>query len=667
MSDSQASNYLKLQEDLEGRIANLAMKPSYPNTLIPLFEAIMNSIHSVQDRFGEDNWEENCDIEVQVLQDENRDTHSFKIIDNGIGLTEQNFQSFRTYDSRLKSSRGGKGVGRLTWLKVFEEVDVSSVYAEGSKNFRRNFKFVLDNSKAIQNYEASNESDQAEQKTYIILRNLKNGYQNYCHKRFSTIVNRIAAHFLPFLIGPKKPQIVVRTCTESVNLVDTVTNNIYPLESKSFHIDQLGEFNVEHLYVDKSLIESRSEHKVYFTAHNRIVKEHGINNQTGLEGFIRHNETQTCYVGLVSGQILNENVTQERNNFDISPEDYKEIAKESENTAKDFLHEQIKDLIDSKSKKVSEVISNFPRFRYLVTDPKEFAEKLPLNRKSEEEIFRELSVHDFRASREVKNELKSIGKNGEDVTNSTTFQNQVRDVIAKIGEQEQASLAEYVSKRKLVIDLLQEKLGYEDKEAENLHKEKAIHQIFCPLKVNSGDIDYGSHNFWLLDDRLAFYDFWASDQSIRSFARSSDTTERPDLILFERSHLLHRKGADQPVVIVEFKRPGRDGYTRSENPVIQILNYVRKLRNNEITDNNGVRITRIGVQTPFFCYLIADITPGLRDVLEYHDLNQQLPGGRGYYGYKSSLGVYFEVLEYDRIVEGARLRHEGFFKKLGIN
>lgn len=201
MSESRAPNFLKLQENLEDRIANLAMRPSYANTLIPLFEAIMNSIHSVQDRFGENNWEENCDIEVQVLQDENRDTHFFKIIDNGIGLTEENFQSFRTYDSRLKSSRGGKGVGRLTWLKVFEEVDVSSVYSEGSKNTSRNFKFVLDNSKAIQSYESRTESDEAEHKTCITLRNLKNGYQNYCPKRFSTIVNRIAAHFLPFLIG----------------------------------------------------------------------------------------------------------------------------------------------------------------------------------------------------------------------------------------------------------------------------------------------------------------------------------------------------------------------------------------------------------------------------------------------------------------------------------
>lgn len=666
MNNSQPTDTLKLQEDLVGRIANLAMKPSYANTLIPLFEAITNSIQSVQDRFGE-NWEKKCDIEVQILQDENRDTHSFKIIDNGIGLNKQNFESFRTYDSRLKVTRGGKGVGRLTWLKVFEEVEVSSVFEEGSKKFMRKFLFVLDNAKPFQSYDLSSKSEETELKTCIILRNFKTGYRNDCPKRFSTIVNRVAAHFLPFLIGSTKPKILVRTCTESENLADLVENNIYHLDTKSIEIDELGSFQVEHLYINKTLVETGDEHKIYLTAHNRIVKEHGINGQTGLDGSVKHSDIQAYYVGLVSGKFLDENVTQERNNFDISSEDFKAIAKDCEYTAKVFLHEPIKEIIDSKSKRVAEVILNFPRFAYLVSNAMEFAQKLPLNRKSEEDIFRELSVYDYRASREVKNELKSIGIDGRDVTNSPEMQRKVKDLMKKIGQQERASLAEYVSKRKLVIDLLQERLRFENKENEVLHKEKAIHQIFCPLNASSDDIDYGSHNLWLLDDRLAFYDFWASDKSIRSFAKTSDAKERPDLILFNGAHLLHRKGTDQPVVIVEFKRPAREGFSDNENPIMQILNYVRKLRNNEIADNKGTLITKIGMQTPFFCYLIADITPSLKNILESHELSQQLPGSRGYYGYNKSLGVYFEVLEYDRIVADARLRHEGFFQKLGIN
>lgn len=34
----------KMEENLEGRIRNLALAPSYENTLIPLFEAVSNAI-----------------------------------------------------------------------------------------------------------------------------------------------------------------------------------------------------------------------------------------------------------------------------------------------------------------------------------------------------------------------------------------------------------------------------------------------------------------------------------------------------------------------------------------------------------------------------------------------------------------------------------------------
>ena len=84
--DGQAHpSTLHLKEDLRGRIANLAMAPSYANTLIPLFEAIMNSLHAVQDRFG-DSWERSCRIDIQVLEDDEGSPHSFTIEDNGIGL-----------------------------------------------------------------------------------------------------------------------------------------------------------------------------------------------------------------------------------------------------------------------------------------------------------------------------------------------------------------------------------------------------------------------------------------------------------------------------------------------------------------------------------------------------------------------------------------------------
>jgi hypothetical protein len=130
---------------------------------------------------------------------------------------------------------------------------------------------------------------------------------------------------------------------------------------------------------------------------------------------------------------------------------------------------------------------------------------------------------------------------------------------------------------------------------------------------------------------------------------------------------MQRAGTSQPIVIVEFKRPSRPDYNDEENPIKQVYDYIRELRNNKISDNQGKLITEIGPDTPFFCYLVCDITPRLLSILEDYEINQKLPGGRGFFGFNKPRGAYIEVLQYSQIVKDARLRHEAFFKELGIN
>lgn len=666
MDGQEQPSSLHLKEDLRGRIANLAMAPSYANTLIPLFEAVMNSLHAVQDRFGDD-WEKKCRIEIHILEDAEGNPHSFTVEDNGIGLDDRNFESFRTYDSRTKVKKGGKGVGRLTWLKVFESVRVSSIYDAEGIRMERSFNFVLDNAAAFQDYSLTQMDDGTDVRTFIELRHLKDGYRSHCPKKLETIAHRIAAHFLPFLIGDEKPEIRISNTSESLNLAEVVATNMFEPKSETFKVEDVGTFSIKHLLLNKALIETGTEHTVYLAAHERIVTDHGVNNQTGLDTPISCGDVQAYYVGIVSSAFLDDNVTQERNNFDIPKQAYKAITKSAEEAAKEYLREPIERLIEAKARTIDKVVTNFPRYAYLVKDRGEFAKKLPLNRKTEEDIYREMSVYDYRASRDVKNDLRELAAKEDDPAGTEEFKAKLDEVMDRIGEQERASLAEYVSKRKLVIELLASRLGYEDKEKERLYREEAIHRVICPLKVNSGDIAYGNHNLWLIDDRLAYYDFWASDQSIRSFIKTSEAKERPDLILFQGSHLLRREGTDQPIVIVEFKRPARKEYTDEENPIKQIYDYIRELRDNKVTDNDGALITEIGSDTPFFCYLVCDITPRLKALLEDYGIVQALPGGRGYFGYNDTRRAYVEVLQYSEIVKDARLRHEAFFKELGIN
>jgi hypothetical protein len=665
MTNSNSSTILHLKENLKGRIDNLAMSPSYANTLIPVFEAIMNSIHSVQERFGEE-WARKGKIRVTVHQEDEGNPHSFTIEDNGQGLNNDNFESFQTYDSRYKISKGGKGVGRLTWLKVFESIQVSSIFEENETLMQRKFDFVLDNKQAFQNYELTPSQSSSNVQTFINLKKLKSGYNSQCPKKLETIAHRIIAHFLPFLISKECPDISVLDANSEFKLQEIILKHTYASNSDIFQLEDYGNFEIKHILINKQLVE-KQEHTIYLSAHARIVTDHIINNQTGLDTAFEYNGNQVVYVGIISSSFLDDNVTQERNNFDISKNNFKLITKEGENLAKEYLKDPINSLIEAKAITISRVINNFPRYGYLVKDKKDFAQKLPLNRKTEEDIYREMSVYDYRATKDVKYDLQSIVSTDTEFTSSEAFKQKLDEFMGKIGEQEQASLAEYVSKRKLIIDVLEARLGYEDKEKKTLHTEEAIHKVICPLRVNSGEIEYGSHNLWLIDDRLAYYDFWASDENIKKYAISSDCKERPDLILFQGSNLLQRAGTSQPIVIVEFKRPARKDYNDDENPIKQVYDYIRALRENKITDNNGRLITEIGTETPFFCYLICDITPRLLSILEDYEINQRLPGGRGYFGFNKSRGAYIEVLQYDQIVKDARLRHEAFFRTLGIN
>ena len=626
----------------------------------------MNSIHAVQDRFADD-WAKKGVIQVTVLEDEEGNPHSFTIEDNGIGLDDANFESFRTYDSRQKVKKGGKGVGRLTWLKVFERIAISSFYENGEMTMQRRFDFLLDNEHAFQNYSLVQASAGEGLKTFVHLKMLKDGYRSHCPKKLETIAHRIAAHFLPFLIGEDCPDVWVSNQDETLSLRQIIADNTHKPTTDKFDIDDVGSFSIKHLLLSKSLVEKGTEHTIYLSAHDRIVTDHGINNQTGLDTPILNGDMPMIYVCIVSSEYLDDNVTQERNNFDITKKTLKLITKEAEDLAKKYLKEPIERLIEAKATTIERVVTNFPRYAYLVKDRREFAKKLPLNRKTEEDIYREMSVYDYRATRDVKGELKDLVSKEADPASSAEFEQKLEDVMKRVGEQERASLAEYVSKRKLIIDLLETRLGYEDKENKRHFTEEAVHKIVCPLRVNSGEIEYGNHNLWLIDDRLAYYAFWASDENIRKYAASSECNDRPDLALFQGSNLLQRPGTDQPVVIVEFKRPARGEYNDDENPIKQVYDYIRELRNNKIVDNDGQMITDIGPDTPFFCYLICDITPRLFGILEDYGIKQQLPGGRGYFGFNESRAAYVEVLQYSQIVKDARLRHEAFFKELGIN
>ena len=95
----------KLQHSISRRLNNFSLSPSADNSLIGVYEAISNSIHAAADT----GVPQKTSIFVSVVRDANGEPSSFLIVDDGIGLNQQNFDSFCRVDSDFKLKRGGKG------------------------------------------------------------------------------------------------------------------------------------------------------------------------------------------------------------------------------------------------------------------------------------------------------------------------------------------------------------------------------------------------------------------------------------------------------------------------------------------------------------------------------------------------------------------------------
>lgn len=121
--------------DLAGRVRNFDLPKTQP--LIPLYEAVVNSIYAIEERQEKEEFQGKIDIKIirepqeiasiEGIDNSVNEITGFSISDNGIGLDENNMRSFLQSDSTYRAEKGGKGVGRFSWLKAFSSAKVESI------------------------------------------------------------------------------------------------------------------------------------------------------------------------------------------------------------------------------------------------------------------------------------------------------------------------------------------------------------------------------------------------------------------------------------------------------------------------------------------------------------------------------------------------------------
>lgn len=657
--------------DIKGQLNTMHLADS--KALWPLFEAVVNSIQSI-----EDSPNQNCgkivirayrkpSTQCGLEQKEPLERfESFSVTDNGVGLNDENYKSFNTAYSTLKVQKGCKGIGRFLWLKAFDSVEIKSVFAEGESFFCREFLFTSDGISPENNqFETSTQ----ELATTIRLNNFHTNYQNTAPVELEVVAKRIIEHCLPFFISGKCPKIILLD-DESIpiNLNQYYEENVKDSLHQDHFLIKDTKFTIYHL----RLPEGFSGHELHLCANMQEVRsvelkkyipdlQKKIVPKDGSSGFF--------YVGYIVSDYLDSRVNSTRTEFNFD-ENYDQISffgtgEESILTAameyiKGYLADYLSDIRKEKRQQINDFVQqDRPTYRYLLQMRPEVYDNIPAGLKPdalELELHKGVQIWEM----EIKKQAIRLEKAAKEAASEkdTTYQALYEKYWASVTEISKTALAEYVTRRKTLLNLLDNALTVQNDGS--FKKEDVIHSLICPMRHTSDDITFEEMNLWVVDERLAYHRYLASDKTLKSMPIiDSSSRKEPDIAIFDRAFAY--SDSDEPfttVTIVEFKKPDND----SKNPINQVGEYVDLIRSGKKVKANGQAFT-ITDGTLFRCYVICDLT----DKMRTHCLNSSLlptADNLGYTGFNQFRHEYIEVISYSKLLADAKKRNQILFDKL---
>lgn len=190
------------------------------------------------------------------------------------------------------------------------------------------------------------------------------------------------------------------------------------------------------------------------------------------------------------------------------------------------------------------------------------------------------------------------------------------------------------------------------------------------LKKTSEDVRIENMNLWIIDEKLAYHYFLASDKPLNQIGATIEVAseDRPDLVIFNRPFAFADSGPPfSAIVIIEFKRPARNDYSDKEekNPILQVYDYIGLLKEGKAKDRRGVPIT-VPEHLPIYAYIVCDLTPTLQKQARDYQL-KKTPDSLGYFGYHTEYGAYIEIISFDKLLDDAKKRNKILFDKMGLH
>lgn len=673
--------------------------------LQPIFEAISNSLEATS---GKDDI---ITIRINKAKTLNQEQYSFlsiDIIDTGIGFNDDNFGRLRRLYDESKG-QNNFGTGRVQYLHFFNNTDIYSVFEEEglkykrrivlSKNFYATQKSVIWSSEkevvdidtpigtmvsfyyplSDEDKEKYNELTTTELRDRILIHYLS----RFCLNRDNLQQIKLE-YYINSICDKDSVQVITGKDIPQPDYTDSVQVNYSKISVDGNTIIKTP--NTEEFIINSySLpcsIQERNEVKL--TSKNETVEVSGIDFSI-IKDSPKINNSYLLF--LISSSYLTQQDSDLRGQLAIySKKDFlkkRNLFSGEEQILTDDIEEKVTSSITTHYKSISKVKESFE------SQIDELAEMFSLDRRilnevgykagdSDQSILKK--VYEYNADISAKHDagIKSVMDSLKELTpSSKDFKKKLNEKVKKVTELvpqiNRTELVRYISKRKVILDLMQKTLDKQlDCQQKNSKGKKINHESFLHnILFSQHSDDPLDSNLWMINDDFIHYK-GISESELRNikvenelFFREDLTKEeleeltaynrdklgnRPDILLFPKEH---------KCIIIELKSMDAD-VSKFVSQVSQYAGLIRQYAKDRFEI------------TTFYAYLIGEsftlnevkrANPFFKKAYYFDYLfcpNYPVDGGEN----RRDGEMYIEVIKYSTLLERAVFRNKIFTNKI---
>jgi hypothetical protein len=659
--------------------------------LFCLFEAISNSLYCCA---------KNKEILItinlkrqykanEIERDRNNFIIGFSISDNGEGFTDENYEKF-TKTIYKTNHEGGRGEGRIAFLKVFRTVEIDSVYQAGDKTYNRKFHFDRNNID-----DNNNEVEGSMQiGTKISLNDIRETFIGYTKKDTNYYSNEILSHFyghLHYLLAKQK-KFEIRLVddnglaegvinTEKLNQ-DKVIRDKFTIKDNS-GFEGIGDIMFDIVHIKTKNV---ANNKAFYVVDERSAGE--ISNFDLPQNILEDETGMQFYYNVYLkspffSKFLNESRTVLSLPSDRNKEMKKCVTKEQiENTLKEKIDEFLryelsvlnkkkeKTLVDALNAEHNNEIANSRAFLYMLSDEKtkdKLISSIKYSDTPQKILAKVKEVHEELQRETIKQINITVEKIKNDKTEDIDFkklEDKMQNLISRVNAENLINLSSYIMYRKYILDLFNE--GLRIFELGRMQNEAFFQNLLLPKKTENNI----NSNLWLLDELFIYFE-GTSEKAIedmefkgKKIIRKLTDSEQEQLNAFNKKRLEKRIDIllfpeEYQCIILELKDPKAGLGVNA----FQMDKYAELIAN-FLSDDFPIET--------FYTYLITDNfniydrPTGYRKIYGIEGFVRPSIDIQIFGGSRTIANQYSEVICWKDIYKRAEARNKIFFTKMNI-